>query len=175
MKHLLLIATFFSMTTAFADQCAWNTKTDGKSALNFLSPGAEIVFWCQNCNEVKASVINIIDEVKIDTESNQVSIKAHQKSSGKKLFDGKFYGIDLAYTYARTATDIFANMAHLVGCPSDGATTFIQNKGNQKIPHYYDFNGVRKDGAPEVNKLAAADLEKAITKGKFRSPASVKK
>ncbi len=175
MRNLLLVAALFSAQSVFADQCAWNSKTDGKSAMGLLSPGTEIVFWCQNCNEVKASVINVVDEVKIDRESNEVSVKAHQKSSGKKLFEGKLYGIDLAYTYVRTASDVFTNMAHLVGCPSEGATTFIQNKGNQKIPHYYDFNGVRKDGAPEVNELAAADLEKAIKKGQFRSPASVKK
>jgi len=176
MKLLASLFTLITLTLSFAqaDQCAWNTKSDGRAALGFLSKGDEIVFWCQNCNEVKASVINVIDDVKIEKESNQISIKAHQKNSGAVLFKGGFYDLDLSYTYARTGGDVFTNIGHLVGCQMEGATTFLQTKGVQKIPYFYDFNGKKVIGAPEANELAGADLEKALNTGKFRAPASKK-
>ncbi len=174
MKAILSLVVLLSTSAAMADQCQWNSKTDGRSALEFLKKGSEVILWCQKCNEVKGSVVNIVDDVKIDKKINQISLKLHQKNSGQKLFNGDFSDVDLAYSYVRTSSDTFANLAHLVGCPSTGATTFLQLKGNAKIPHFYDFNGVRQDGAPEVNELAAADLEKAISKGQFRAPASAK-
>ena len=174
MKSILLMSVIFLAFTSNADQCAWNTKTDGKSALEFLKPNDEILLWCQKCDEAKSSVIQVVDAANFDRDTNEISIKTHEKSSGKIINNGQVFGVDLAYTYVRTATDIFSNLAQLVGCPSTGASTFIQNKGGQKIPHHYDSGGVRVDGVPQMTELAGVDLEKAFKKGKFRSPASNK-
>lgn len=150
MKFLLslLVLTSFSV---LADQCAWNKRTDAKSAINLLK-GNDVILWCQNCNETKPSNIfkvKTIDMKKPASQYYEVSITTDK--GGKQ-------DIDLAYTYVRTASDMFTNVAHLVGCPSEGATTFIKTgPGVKKVAHYYDQHGKAHVISTEEKEIKISD------------------
>ena len=139
MKKLLVFSALLSFS-AFADQCAWNTRTDVKSAVKLVKNN-DVIFWCQNCGEKKPSKIFKVIDYKVST------VRYQGLPEGRILtvnVGSRNEELDLAYTYVRTASDIFTNVAHLVGCPSAGATSFIQTgPGVRKVAHYYDARGVR--------------------------------
>lgn len=138
MKKFLVMISLLSSFSAFADQCAWNSLSDSKSAKSLIKDN-DIILWCQACSEARPS--NIFKVVDID-----VSKPANGNELSVVLSNQTVESLDLAYTYVRTSSDIFANVAQLVGCPSEGATTFIQTgKGKKKTAHFYDKKGVRKD------------------------------
>jgi hypothetical protein len=150
MKTILFSLLSVLSLNAFADQCAWNKLTDATSAMKLLKNN-DVMTWCQNCDETKPSHIYKVQELKkIKPASDQYEIQA-------KLSNGQTHNFDLAYIYVRVASDVFANVAQLVGCPSVGATTFIQTgPGAKKTAYFYDHAG---------NKVNVLSTEKEIAAG----------
>ncbi|MBY0414119.1 MAG: hypothetical protein K2Q18_08130 [Bdellovibrionales bacterium] len=162
MKFILLLSAIFS-SAAFADQCQWNSKSDAASALKLLK-GNEIILWCQNCGEAKPSYI-----VKVNSAKQKVPGEGFREITVETAKGPE--SIDLAYTYVRTASNVFTNMAQLVGCPSTGATTFIQTgPGVKKTAHFYDKQGQRVDVVSTMEQINIADMKMPTD----RLPASTK-
>ncbi|MGZ3787266.1 MAG: hypothetical protein ACXVLQ_02015 [Bacteriovorax sp.] len=172
MKWISSLVMLFMFQTAFADQCEWNSLTDANSAVKLIKNN-DIIFWCQNCNEAKPSSIFKVTNVRVKKEvSSGMPVGRIVNVQAEYLVDKNGTDLDLAYTYVRTASNIFTNIAHLVGCPSEGATTFIQTgPGVKKVAHYYDGQGVRQNittSSSDLNKDEFKNLDKS------RMPASVK-
>lgn len=153
MKFFLVTFALVSSFSAFADQCAWNKFSDAKSAKSLLK-GNDIIQWCQNCGQKEPSNILKVADVNVKQPANgyyELSVKYDNGISDQ---------IDLAYTYVRTASDIFTNAAQLVGCPSEGATTFIQTgPGVKKTAHFYDKKGKRVDVVSSSKEVKVADFK----------------
>ena len=153
MKFFLFTLTLATSFSALADQCAWNKFTDAKSAKDLLK-GNEIIQWCQNCGQKEPSNILKVADVNVKQPANgyfELSVKYDNGITDQ---------IDLAYTYVRTASDVFTNVAQLVGCPSEGATTFIQTgPGVKKTAHFYDKKGVRHDVVSTRKEVKVADFK----------------
>lgn len=160
MKYFFL--ALFLIPHAFADQCAWNKLSDAKSASQLLKNN-DIILWCQNCDEVRPSNIQRIKDLAVTKPGpgyHEISVL---------LDNGKVEMIDLAYTYVRTASDIFTNVAQLVGCPSSGATTFIQTgPGVKKVAHFYNKKGERVDVVTSSKEIKISEVKA----DKTRLPAS---
>lgn len=138
---LVLVSVSLS---AFADQCAWNTISDAISAKGLVT-NKDIIFWCQNCNEKPSAILH--------TRSATIARKDGSNRLTVTLSDGKKESLDLAYTYVRVASDIFANVSHLVGCESEGAMTFVKTgPGTKKVAHYYNDHGVRVEGKTALDQ-----------------------
>lgn len=178
MKVLLSIAIVFAGLFAQADQCAYNTKTDGTSAKQLIQKNTELIDWCLNCDEMRPGLIYVATDVKINQGTNEIMVKGVFKHSKKPVTQYTnaegWHSIDLAYTYVRTASDIFTNLSHLVGCPSEGSYTFIQTKGNAKQPHFYDAQGVRQGFTKQAMPDEGQDYG-AWYKENGRKPANTKK
>jgi hypothetical protein len=144
MKFLTTLVLASFSFGAFADQCAWNTLTDAISAKGLLT-NKDVIFWCQNCHEKPSAIMRVSSATIARKDgSNQLTVT---------LSGGKKESLDLAYTYVRTASDIFANVSHLVGCDSDGAMTFIKTgPGLKKVAHFYNDNGQRVEGKTALRK-----------------------
>ena len=166
MKLFIFALTLAASFSALADQCAWNKLTDAKSAKSLIK-GNDIILWCQNCGEKNPSNILKVKEVRI-TKPETAYFEL-----GVTYMDGKKDSIDLAYTYVRTASDVFTNVAQLVGCPSEGATTFIQTgPGVKKTAHFYNKEGKRVDVVSSEVEIKVADFANANMN---RMPASTTK
>ncbi len=180
MKHLILALLTMSSIQASADQCAWNTPTDAISARDLVNLHKEVIFFCENCGETNPGNITKIVEVRIPRIDDKYNIGGGKKfryvilTYVGKTGELKDIEADLAYTYARTASDIFTNLAQAVGCPSTGASTFIQttNQGGKKIPHYYDATGTRQPaGMPSFPPPGSPDASTGAGETQ-RKPAS---
>jgi len=183
-KAFLFFAVVFAAAIIVrADQCAWNSKTDGTSAKQLIQKNVELIDWCGACDEKKPGLIYVVTDTKIDKATGEIAVKGIYKSSKKAVNsivttpDG-WHMLDLAYTYVRTSSDTFANLAHLVGCPSHGSYSFIQTMGNSKRPHYYDAKGERQDykinNNIDIEVMPTEDIG-AWTKETGRKPANNKK
>ncbi len=163
---MLIAALLLFVFNAQADQCQWNSSTDATSAVALIKMHKEVMHFCQNCGDGKPSFISMIDDAGT-TQASMAGKKAPYRTV--KLTSGKeTTEVDLAYLYVRTGSDIFANVAQLVGCPSEGATTFIQTTNrNQKIMHFYDASGNRQNVS-----TTTASVEKMFPSD--RTPASKK-
>ena len=131
MKKILFALVVLFSGLSYADQCQWNSPSDAQSARDLVALHKEVMYWCQNCSEQKPSRIVKVEAVKIPVVNDEFNLgegKKYRYVNLTTIVDGKEKtdNIDLAYTYVRTASDIFANIAQMVGCPSEGATTFIQ-------------------------------------------------
>jgi hypothetical protein len=167
MKFFIFGLTLVASFSAMADQCAWNKFTDAKSAKSLIK-GNDIILWCQNCGEKSPSNILKVKEVKLTKPDNNYF------ELGVTYSDNKTDSIDLAYTYVRTASDLFTNVAQLVGCPSEGATTFIQTgPGKKKTAHFYNKEGKRVDVVSTETEIKVADFNAAVNAN--RLPASTTK
>ncbi len=163
MKLFLATVLVMSGLAANADQCAWNSPTDAKSARELILLHKEVMHFCQNCGEDKPSFIATIDDVKVAKVEGEKAYRTVSLQSGKQSQE-----VDLAYLYVRTASNVFANVAQLVGCPSEGAVTFIETTNkNKKVQHFYNAEGV---------KVVTAETVAAVGTGfKTRVPANIKK
>ncbi len=149
---LTLTATLGFAFPAMADQCAWINRTDSQSAIQLINLHKEVMHFCQNCGDGKPSFIDRIDSAQT-AQAEMQGQKYPYRTVILKAGDEQT-SVDLAYLYVRTASNIFANVAHLVGCPSEGAVTFIQTTNtNQKIQHFYDATGTRVNTATTSAKL----------------------
>lgn len=168
MKKLLVVVLVLTSFSSFADQCAWNTTSDTKSAKELLENN-DVMLWCQNCDEKKPSNIFAVREVIIGKPDAKLrEIKAILEYNKGET------SLDLAYTYVRTASDIFTNLAQLVGCPSHGATTFIQTgKGKKKVAHYYDGAGNRVDVLTSSSDYQVGAITNTLAPKRY--PASIAK
>jgi hypothetical protein len=143
---MIFAAAFLSLFSfaANADQCQWNSAADAQSAIALINMHKEVMHFCQNCGDAKPSFISEVDGA--STAQANMSGTKYPYRTVVLTKGGKTQEVDLAYTYVRTASDVFANVAQLVGCPSQGAVTFIQTTNrNQKLLHYYDQTGARVD------------------------------
>ncbi len=166
MKLLLATVLVLSGMAAQADQCAWNSASDADSARKLIAANKEVMFFCQNCSDEKPSYIAKVSDVKTKQVTG-FDGKAEPYREVVLVIDGKEVETDLAYLYVRTASNVFANVAQLVGCPNHGAVTFIETTNkNKKIQHYYDAEGNRQNLAETVAKTGGT---------KTRVPASPKK
>lgn len=167
MKFLTFIALTSLSFAAFADQCAYNTITDAVSAKGLLT-NKDVIFWCQNCTEKPSNIKKVV--------SASVARKNGTNEMTVKLADGKKEAIDLAYVYVRTASDIFANVSHLVGCETTGAMTFVKTgPGTKKEAHFYDDHGTRVSGKTELNEdIRGPWVSATTTTDKTRVPANTK-
>ncbi len=163
MKLFIFAITLAASFSALADQCAWNKLTDAKSAKALIKDN-DIILWCQNCGEKNPSTIMKVTAVNVTKPANDFF------EINVTYADGKKDSIDLAYTYVRTASDVFTNVAQMVGCPSEGATTFIQTgPGVKKTAHYYNNTGTRVNVVSSSKEIAVADFK---TMNTTRLPAS---
>ncbi len=144
MKFLATLVLASFSFGALADQCAWNTLTDAISAKGLLT-NKDVIFWCQNCTEKPSAIMRVSSATIARKDgSNQLTVT---------LSGGKKESLDLAYTYVRTASDIFANVSHLVGCESEGAMTFIKTgPGLKKVAHFYNDHGQRVAGKTALDQ-----------------------
>lgn len=167
MKTLFLLFTIIISSSAFADQCAWNKVSDASSAKKLLKEN-DFILWCQNCGEKRPSVIFAVKDVKVAKPTQDYfEVVA-------TLADGSTVNLDLAYTYVRTASDVFTNVAQLVGCPSVGATTFIQTgPGVKKVAHFYNKKGERVDVQTSGTEIRVSEYKFDIIEN--RMPASKNK
>lgn len=151
MKVVILILSSLISASALASQCAWNKRADVRSGLNLLK-NSEIILWCQNCNEKRPSHILKIKDVKLDKAANtdyEVSV----------VTDMGPLEIDLGYTYVKTASDTFTNVSHLVGCPTQGSTTFVQTgPGSRKVSYLYTKEGVRVNTSTQHQEVRVTEL-----------------
>jgi soluble lytic murein transglycosylase-like protein len=146
----VFLALIFSLTgfAASADQCDWNSASDASAARQLISLNKEVMFYCQLCGDSKPSFIAKVESVKTAPADSMSGQKNPYRIVVLSTSDRKEQEVDLAYLYVRTGSNIFSNVAQLVGCPSDGAITFIETTNrNQKIQHYYDDAGKRHDTA----------------------------
>ena len=145
MKSMIAVLLFTLLSgVAQADQCQWNSNTDAQSAFALINLHKEVMHFCQNCGDNRPSFISAIDSVA--TAQAKMAGQKYPYRSVVLTKDGKKQEVDLAYLYVRTGSDIFANVAQLVGCPSEGAVTFIQTTNvGKKLPHYYNESGARVD------------------------------
>lgn len=163
MKLFIFALTLTASFSALADQCAWNKLTDAKSAKGLIK-GNDIILWCQNCGEKSPSNILKVSDVRVTKPEESYY------ELGVTYSDGKKDSIDLAYTYVRTASDVFTNVAQLVGCPSEGATTFIQTgPGVKKTAHFYNKQGKRVDVVSTEKEIKVTEFKAANAN---RMPAS---
>jgi intein-encoded DNA endonuclease-like protein len=155
MKFFIFAVALVASFSALADQCAWNKLTDAKSAKSLIKDN-DIILWCQNCGEKNPSNILKVKDVNVKKPANDSHELTVIYSNGNQD------QIDLAYTYVRTASDVFTNVAQLVGCPSEGATTFIQTgPGVKKTAHFYDKKGKRVDVVSTKKEIQVAEFHAA--------------
>jgi hypothetical protein len=161
---ILVLATF--SVGAFADQCAWNTITDAISAKGLLT-NKDVIFWCQNCNEKPSAIVHV--------KSATIARKNGSNELTVTLSNGKKENLDLAYTYVRTASDIFANVSHMVGCESTGALTFLKTgPGRKKVAHFYNDNGSKVEGRTALDEDIRPWSAMTKTQDSERLPANAK-
>lgn len=165
MKFLVTLAIASLSFAAFADQCAYNTITDAVSAKGLLT-NKDVIFWCQNCTEKPSNIKRVVSaSVARKSGTNEVTVK---------LADGKKEAVDLAYIYVRTASDIFANVSHLVGCETTGAMTFVKTgPGKKKEAHFYNDHGARVSGTTALDEdIRGPWASTPTTTDKTRLPAN---
>ncbi len=164
MKFLILSFVAILSTNVFADQCQWNSIQDAISAKGLLT-NKDVIFWCQNCGENPSRIAKVLSAT-IARKNKSNEITAH-------MSEGPSEKMDLAYVYVRTASNIFTNVSHLVGCPSEGAMTFIQTgPGLKKVAHYYDQHGTRQDMKTAMKEDIRPWAAMTFEKNKERLPAS---
>jgi hypothetical protein len=169
MKLFLALAISLTGLVASADQCDWNSESDATSARQLIARNKDVMFYCQLCGDSKPSFIAHVESVKTAPADSTSGQKNPYRIVVLSTDDKKNQEVDLAYLYVRTGSNIFANVAQLVGCKSDGAITFIETTNrNQKIQHYYDEAGVRHD-------TATTSSQNGTGNGGVRVPASTKK
>ena len=115
MKKLFIAALATLSFSAFADQCAYISKTMAdRGAL--LIAGAEIAEVCEPCGEV-ASITST-------TKVTSIAVKNTGYQNYKEVVvNGK--GLDLAYTFVKVAPKRFVNVAKVIGCKADGVSSSI--------------------------------------------------
>jgi hypothetical protein len=109
----LFIALFSSL--AYADQCAYITKSEAKSAKSYVPKGSQVLFLCEPCGETQPTPVQV------------------SSSRAKPVGSGNYWGLninevkaqDLAYTFVKTSKDTYTNLASLVGCPASGVSETI--------------------------------------------------
>ncbi|MFL5783417.1 MAG: hypothetical protein ACJ76H_02335 [Bacteriovoracaceae bacterium] len=166
MKFLAALVLATISFGALADQCAYNTITDAISAKGLLT-NKDVIFWCQNCSQKPSNIKR--------ARSATVARKNGTNEVTVTLSDGKKEAIDLAYVYVRTATDIFANVSHLVGCESTGAMTFVKTgPGTRKEAHFYNDHGSRVVGTKALDEDISGPWASTMETDKTRVPANTK-
>ncbi len=123
------------------------------------------MLWCNSCGEKKPSkIFKVLTIEKEKPMTGYFQVKVNLEENVKPI------DLDLAYTYVRVSSSMFANVAHLVGCPSTGQITFIKTgPGRKKVPHFYNEKGERVDmpnGAAEESEeeVDPATIVKEIAK-----------
>lgn len=111
---LALTVCGLSARAAHADQCAWVSPRVAERASQALAGDAVVLDYCQPCGEVAPGEPRPV---------GQVSLRSVGDGYQEVVLDGR--GIDLAYTYLRTAPDRFENLAALSGCPATGVSARI--------------------------------------------------
>lgn len=110
MKSLLAGLVLLVSTTAFADQCAYISKTQAQRALKIALEAKSIATLCEPCGETAAKVL----------ETKSIGIHDVNYNGYWELqVNGK--GMDLAYTFVNGL-----NLSKLAGCESQGVSSSIR-------------------------------------------------
>lgn len=110
MKSLLTGLILVLSITAYADQCAYISKTQAQSALKVALEAKSIATLCEPCGETAAKVL----------ETKSIGIHNVDENGYWELqINGK--GMDLAYTFVNGL-----NLSKLAGCESQGVSSSIR-------------------------------------------------
>jgi hypothetical protein len=109
-KAILISIVSLCSASAFADQCAFITKTQAEKAVKAIIETQSVQGLCEPCGETKAQNIQV-DSVGLR--------KAGYQDFSEVVINNK--GIDLAYTYVNGL-----NLAKLVGCSAQGVSSSIK-------------------------------------------------
>lgn len=110
-KAALVLLTIFG-AMAFADQCAYITKTQAFSAAKVLRKGANVQLFCEPCGETKSTSV-FVETVEVR--------KTGYDNYFQVLINGQ--GIDLAYTYVNGR-----NLGLAIGCDATNVSSFLSEK-----------------------------------------------
>lgn len=95
---------------AYADQCAVLDEATAARAVDALRRHPDIVSFCEPCGEVAPGVPDRV-----------TNVAARHTGGGFEVWvDGR--PVDLAYTYARTSSHRYENLAALAACPTTGVS-----------------------------------------------------
>jgi hypothetical protein len=95
---------------AYADQCAVLDETTAARAVDALRRHPDIVSFCEPCGEVAPGVPDRVTRVAARPTGGGFEVSV----------DGR--PVDLAYTYARTSSHRYENLAALAACPTTGVS-----------------------------------------------------
>ncbi|MGB1010591.1 MAG: hypothetical protein ACPGVP_12800 [Thiolinea sp.] len=113
---LTVAGLLLTATAAQADQCQLIPVEQAAKALNHLKPASEFVNFCEPCGN-KDFYTQPVQKVKsMQVSQDEVSGVTYWEIS----LNGK--GIDLAYTFLRTADGSYLNMSKLADCPSQSVS-----------------------------------------------------
>lgn len=106
MKKLILLASLFVSSLAFADQCQIVDAEVAARAKLLIKNNSEVILHCKPCGDkVSQSKIHVVRSFK--TQGGEFLL-----NNDKKLI------VDLAYTYVKVAPNMFVNVAKVTGCPA---------------------------------------------------------
>lgn len=119
---LLLSSILLSLASvASADQCAYISEQEAKTAMQYLQPNDQVVYFCELCGD-KIFQSEPIHDIKT------LSVKQVDENDNLWEISVNGKGIDLAYTYLDTGHLNFVNMAVLSGCEAQGMTPHIKRE-----------------------------------------------
>ena len=116
--HKACFALGLLMTASFAqaDQCQLIPVEQAATALNHLKPESQFVNFCEPCGDKDFYQRPVQTVNSLQTNKDEVSGQVYWEIS----VNGK--GIDLAYTFLRTADGSYLNMSKLANCPSQSVS-----------------------------------------------------
>ena len=107
---MITILLSFTVSVAFADQCAWVNGPVATDATRRLNTAKVLREWCEPCGEVAPSeplVVTVAEAVPVAEGAFQVVVNGSKK-------------LDLAYTYVPdTKPGEWVNLGLLSACPAE--------------------------------------------------------
>jgi hypothetical protein len=110
-----LLACSLGATSAHADQCAWVDGAVAARAARAITRHPSLVDFCQPCGDEAPGAPRQVTDA---------TVRPVEGDFSEVVVDGQ--GIDLAYSYVRTAPDRFDNLAELAGCPATGVASSLR-------------------------------------------------
>ena len=108
----LLTASAFT----YADQCQLIPVDQVSRALNYLKPASQFVKFCEPCGDKDFHKQNVQTVNSLSVNKDEILNEDLWEIS----VNGR--GIDLAYTFLRTADGSYLNMSKLADCPSQSVS-----------------------------------------------------
>ncbi len=113
-----LLFTLAGARAAHADQCQVLDKDQATWAVKLIKASGSVVHWCETCK----------DSVGASAPVKATNVRAVVWPGDKTKKSMEVYltdrTVDTAYVYVQTGANTFANLAHLVGCPTSDVKPF---------------------------------------------------